>query len=329
MNQPKKVSTIEALNMAFHEAMELDPTILLLGEDVADPEEGGVNGVSKGLSTRFGDNRVKSTPIAEQAIVGAAIGAAMAGMRPVAEIMLMNFSTVAMDMIVNHAAKLRFMSGGQTQVPITIRMTTGAGLSTAGQHADYYEAWFAHTAGLKVVTYSSPAEAAGLLLSSIFDDDPVIFIEGLASYWTKGDAPTPGVRIPLGEANILREGGDATIISYGPQVPVAMKAADNLAKDGINAEVIDLRTIVPWDRERVLNSVAKTNRAVVTHEAVRSFGVGAEISSVIHEELFGQLKAPVQRVGAPSCAVPYSNILETAFVPSAAMVEAAVRKTLG
>lgn len=252
----------------------------------------------------------------------------MVGMRPIAEIMLMNFVTVAMDMITNHAAKLRFMSGGQTQLPLTIRVTTGAGFGTGGQHADYLEAWFAHTAGIKVVTYSNPAEAAGLLLSSIFDDDPVIFIESLPGYWTPGEAPEPGVRIPLGVASTVREGSDVTVVSYGPQVGIAMQAATALEQDGVSVEVIDLRTIVPWDREAVLASVAKTGRAVVTHEALKAFGVGAEISSVIHEELFSQLKAPVQRVGAPSCAVPYSNALETAFVPSALKVEQAIRKTL-
>jgi pyruvate dehydrogenase E1 component beta subunit len=324
----KKVNAIQALNMALDECLAADPGVILLGEDVADPEDGGVMGVTKGLSTKHGDARVRSTPISEQAIIGACIGAAMVGMRPVAEIMLMNFSTVAMDMIVNHAAKLRFMSGGQTQVPITIRMTTGAGFSTGGQHADYLEAWFAHTAGLKVVTYSSPAEAAGLLASCIFDDDPCIFIENLPNYFGTGDAPTPGLRIPLGVANIVRPGKDATIIAYGPQVTQAVMAAKKLAAEGVEVEVIDLRTIAPWDRTTVLNSVARTNRAVVTHEAVKPFGVGAEISSVIHEELFDQLKAPVQRVGAPFCAVPYSKPLEEAFVPGAAQIEAAVRKTL-
>jgi len=325
----KNISAIQSLNLALDHALASDPGVIILGEDVADPEDGGVMGVTKGLSTRHGDSRVRSTPISEQAIIGACIGASMVGMRPVAEIMLMNFTTVAMDMIVNHAAKLRFMSGGQTHVPITIRATTGAGFSTGGQHADYLEAWFAHTAGLKVVTYSNPADAHGLLLSCIFDDDPCIFIENLTTYFAPGVAPTPGERIPLGVAKVVREGRDATVISYGPQVNAALSAAKTLAETGIDIEVIDLRTIAPFDRESVLASVAKTRRAVVVHEAVKPFGVGAEISSVIHEELFSRLKAPVQRVGAPFCAVPYSKPLETAFVPSAARIEAAVRKTLG
>jgi pyruvate/2-oxoglutarate/acetoin dehydrogenase E1 component len=327
--EPKMMSTIQALNMALDEALAADPEVIILGEDVADPEDGGVMGVTKGLSTRYGDARVRSTPISEQAIVGACIGASMVGMRPVAEIMLMNFTTVAMDMIVNHAAKLRFMSGGQTHVPITIRMTTGAGFSTGGQHADYLEAWFAHTAGLKVVTYSNPSDAHGLLLSCIFDDDPCIFIENLTTYFGPGQAPRPGERIPLGVAKVVRDGRDATVISYGPQVTVALAAAESLAKSDVEVEVIDLRTIAPFDRQSVLTSVAKTRRAVVVHEAVKPFGVGAEISAFLHEELFSQLKAPVQRVGAPFCAVPYSKPLESAFVPSAARIEAAVRKTLG
>lgn len=328
MNKPKKVTPLQIINAALDQALASDPNVLLFGEDVADPEGGGVNGGSRGLSTKYGDMRVRSTPISEQAIIGAAIGAAMVGMRPVAEIMLMNFTTVAMDMITNHAAKLRFMSGGQTQLPMTIRVTTGAGFGTGGQHADYLEAWFAHTAGLKVVTYSNPIEAGGLLLSSIFDDDPVIFIESLPGYWTPGVAPEPGARIPLGVASIVREGADVSIISYGPQVAIALQAAEKLAAEGVGVEVIDLRTIVPWDRATVLQSVAKTGRAVVTHEAVKAFGVGAEISSVLHEELFSSLKAAVQRVGAPSCAVPYSQALESAFVPNCDRVVAAIRKTL-
>lgn len=322
------ITSMQAINQALDAALGADPEVLLFGEDVADDEGGGVVGVTQGLSSKYGDLRVRSTPISEQAIVGAAIGAAMAGMRPVAEIMLMNFTTVAMDMITNHAAKLRFMSGGQTQVPLTIRTATGAGLSTAGQHADYLEAWFAHTAGLKVVTYSNPADAYGLLLSCIFDDDPCIFIENFPGYGSKGAPPQPGERVPLGKARIARAGSDVSVVTYGPQVGVALEVAAKLEGEGVSVEVIDLRTISPWDRDGVLASVAKTSRAVVSHEAVRAFGVGAEISSVIHEELFGQLRRPVQRVGAPSCAVPYSRPLEIAFIPGAAQLEAAIRKTL-
>jgi pyruvate/2-oxoglutarate/acetoin dehydrogenase E1 component len=323
-----KVNTIQAVNMALDDAMALDPNVILLGEDIADEQEGGIVGVTKGLSAKHGKARVRSTPISEQAIIGAAIGAAMVGMRPVAEIMLMNFTTVAMDMIVNHAAKLRFMSGGQTQVPITIRTMTGAGFGTGGQHADYLEAWFAHTAGLKVVAPSSPAEAYGLMLSCIFDDDPCLFIENMPSYWNPGEAPVPGQRIPLGKARIARVGADVTVISYSRILQDCAQVAERLAKEGISVELVDLRTISPLDEATLLQSVGKTRRAVVVHEAVRPFGVGAEIAAMLHERLFGRLKAPVQRVGAPHCPVPFSKPLEQAFLPQPSAIEAAIRQAL-
>jgi acetoin:2,6-dichlorophenolindophenol oxidoreductase subunit beta len=301
----------------------------VLGEDIGDEQGGGIAGVTKGLSTKYGKSRVRATPISEQAIMGAAIGAAIVGMRPVAEIMLMNFTTVCMDMIVNHAAKLRFMSGGQTHVPLTIRTMTGAGFGTGGQHADYLEAWFAHTAGITVVAPSSPADAYGLMLSCIFNDDPCLFIENMPAYWTPGAAPERGVRIPLGKANILRSGGDVTLISYSRILNDCIAVADKLAKEKIDVELIDLRTIAPFDAETILASVAKTRRAVVVHEALTPFGVGAEIAARIHKALFGRLAAPVERVGANYCPVPFSKPLEIAFVPSQAQIEAAVRTTLG
>ncbi|WP_422059852.1 alpha-ketoacid dehydrogenase subunit beta [Sphingopyxis sp.] len=317
------ITILEGINRALADAMEADESVLILGEDVADPEDGGVLGVTKGLSTRFGDHRVRSTPIAEQAIVGAAIGVSLGGFKPVAEIMLMNFTTVAMDMIVNHAAKLRFMSGGQTNVPIVIRTMTGSGFSNGGQHSDYLEAWFAHTAGIKVVAPSNPSDAYGLLRSAIDDPDPVIFIENLPTYFTKGEAPESGHYVPIGKARIVREGTDVTIVAYARMVQEATAAAEALAKQGISAELIDLRSIAPWDREAVLASVEKTGRALVVHEAVTPFGAGAEISSVIHENLFHALKAPVQRLGGAFCPVPFSQPLEAAFAPGAAAIEAA------
>lgn len=317
MNAPVKQTLLQAVNEALHIAMEADPTVLVLGEDVADKEGGGVVGVTKGLSTKFGTDRVISTPISEQAIIGAAIGASLVGYKPVAEIMLMNFTTIAMDMITNHAAKLRYMSGGQTNVPIVIRMMTGAGGSGAGQHSDFLEAWFAHTPGIKVVAPSCPADAKGLMLSCIADPDPCMFIESMLTYWVPGEAAENNDPIPLGKARVAIAGSDVTIVSYARMALVAQEAAAQLAKDGISAEVIDLRTISPWDRETVLASVRKTGRAIVVHEAVRSFGVGAEIASTISEELFGQLKAPVRRLGAPSTPVPFSKPLETAFLVSA------------
>lgn len=326
--QTVKMTTLQAINLALDDAMALDENVLVIGEDVGDKEGGGVCGVTRGLSSKYGDSRVRSTPISEQAIVGAAIGASIVGMRPVAEIMLMNFTTVAMDMLVNHAAKLRFMSGGQTNVPITIRTMTGAGFGTGGQHADYLEAWFAHTAGIKVVTPSSPAEAYGLMLSCIFDEDPCIFIENMPTYWTPGAAPERGKRIALGKANVLREGSDVSVITYGRQVTDVMAVAEKLGQQDISIEVIDLRTISPLDKETVLASVSKTRRAVIVHEAVKSFGVGAEVSSIIHESLFDQLKAPVQRVGSVDSPVPFSKPLETAFVPGQEQIESAIQAVL-
>ena len=324
----RNISILEGINRALADAMEADESVLILGEDVADPEDGGVLGVTKGLSTRFGEHRVRSTPIAEQAIVGAAIGVSLGGYKPVAEIMLMNFTTVAMDMIVNHAAKLRFMSGGQTNVPIVIRTMTGSGFANGGQHSDYLEAWFAHTAGIKVVAPSNPSDAYGLLRSAIDDPDPVIFIENLPTYFAKGEAPESGHRVPIGKANIVREGNDVTIVAYARMVQEATAAVEALAARGVSAELIDLRSIAPWDREAVLASVQKTGRAIVVHEAVTPFGTGSEISAVIHENLFHALKAPVQRLGAAFCPVPFSRPLEAAFAPDAAAIEAAAASLL-
>jgi acetoin:2,6-dichlorophenolindophenol oxidoreductase subunit beta len=324
----RNITIIQAINEAISEAMAADPKILVLGEDVADREGGGVVGVTRGLSTKYGDERVRSTPIAEQAIIGAAIGAAVGGYKVVAEIMLMNFTTVAMDMIVNHAAKLRYMSGGQTGVPIVIRMMTGAGISSAGQHSDFLEAWFAHTPGLKLVMPSSPEDAKGLMLSAIADPDPVMFVECTRAYFTPAETPVRVAPIPLGKAKVAREGKDVTIISYSEIFLRATAAAAALEKEGISAELIDLRTISPWDRETVLASVAKTGRAVIAHEAVRQFGVGAEIAAVLQDELFGQLKAPIKRLGAPFTPVPFSGVLEQAFLVSVANIVAAVRSTL-
>ncbi|MHA3795202.1 alpha-ketoacid dehydrogenase subunit beta [Sphingomonas sp. YL-JM2C] len=326
MTEPVKMTMIDAINRALHDAMEENGKILLLGEDVADPEDGGVFGATRGLSTRFGEDRVKSTPISEQAIVGAAIGASLVGYRPVAEVMLMNFMTVAMDMLVNHAAKLRFMSGGQTSVPITVRTMTGSGLSLGGQHSDFVEAWFAHTAGMKVVIPSSANDAYGLLRSAIDDADPVIFVETLPIYWAQGEVSFE--RIPIGKARVCREGSDLTIIAYGQMVSHSLTVAAELAKQGKSVEVIDLRTVSPWDRETVLASVAKTGRALIVHEAVKEYGVGAEIASVIGEALFGRLVAPVQRLGAAYCPVPFSKPLEQAFAPNAESIGAAAAALL-
>jgi pyruvate dehydrogenase E1 component beta subunit len=328
VSEVKPITVQQALNEALDEAMAADPRVIVIGEDIADSEGGGALKVTKGLSSKYGVDRVRSTPIAEQAIVGAAVGAALGGLRPVAEIMLMNFTTVAMDQITNHAAKLRFMSGGQTAVPLVIRTMSGAGFSTGGQHADMLEAWFAHTPGLKVVLPSNPADAKGLLLSAIEDEDPVIFVESLPLYMTKGPPLPPGERVPLGKARIAREGSDVTIVTYSRCVVDALKVAEALEAEDVSVEVIDLRTIAPLDMDTVVASVAKTGRAVVVHEAVKFCGVGAEVAAQINERLFGQLKAAVERVGGYHCPVPFSKPLESEFIPHAGRIEEAVRKVL-
>ena len=325
----RKLNFIQAINEGIAEAMAADPKVLVLGEDVGDLEGGGVVGVTRGLSTKFGDDRVRSTPITEQAIMGAAIGAAMNGYRPVAEIMLMNFTTVAMDMIVNHAAKLRYMSGGQTTVPLVIRMMTGAGIASGGQHSDFLEAWFAHTPGIKVVAPSNAADAKGLMLAAIADPDPVMFIECSRAYGNACQVEDGAGPIELGKAKVVQEGTDVTIVSYSEIFVRAQAAAKELEADGISVELIDLRTISPWDRETVITSVRKTGRAVIAHEAVRQFGVGAEIAATLQEELFGELKAPIKRLGGPYSSVPFSAPLEQLFVVSAASIAEAARTTLG
>ncbi|WP_109355277.1 alpha-ketoacid dehydrogenase subunit beta [Sphingorhabdus sp. EL138] len=327
--KPAEIMFAQACNMAMNKAMADDDKVILLGEDIADEQGGGVFKVTAGLSAQYGTDRVRSTPISEQAIVGAAVGSALVGYKPVAEIMLMNFITVAMDQIVNHAAKLRFMSGGQTSVPLTIRTTTGAGTGLGGQHSDMLEAWLAHVPGLKVVAASNPADAYGLLYSSIMDPNPVIFIENTPTYFTKGPAPAPDHVVPLGKASVPREGTDISLITYGRGVGASHAVAEKLAGEGISCEVVDLRTIAPFDEETVLKSVAKTKAAVVVHEAVKNFGTGAEISSRIHEELFSELKAPVGRVGSGYAPVPFSPAIEKAWMFSEDDIEREIRKILG
>ena len=325
--EPRIIPMGLALNEAMDIAMGLDEKVFLLGEDIAEPS-GGVYKITKGLSTKYGTHRVRKTPISEAAIIGAAVGAAIAGYKPVAEIMIMDFIAVCLDQITNHAAKIRYMSGGQTTVPMVIRTSAGAGRQFGAQHSEMLEAWAVHTPGLKVVVPSNPADAKGLLISSIFDPDPVLFVEPMLMYWDPQyacDVPVGDNRIPLGKAKIVREGKDVTVISYGKQVHDAVKAADILAADGVSVEVIDLRTLVPLDEATILASVSKTKRAVVVHEAVTRCGFGAELSSRIHEELFGTLAAPVVRVGGQNTPVPYAKNLETAFVPQVADIVAAIK----
>ncbi len=298
------MSLRDALNSALDEALRTDDRVFLLGEDLADPA-GGVNGVTLGLSTTHGLDRVMNTPISEAAIVGAAIGASIEGYLPVAEIMIMDFIGIAMDQIVNHAAKLRYMSGGRTTSPITVRTAIFAGTGSGGTHSQSLEAWFMHVPGLKVVYPSTPADAKGLLLSSIFDPDPVLFIEAAMLYGVKGQVTEgDGIRIPLGKADIKRPGSDVTIITYGLAVGQSLQAAELLAEEGIDAEVLDLRTLVPLDMETVLESVGKTRRAVIVHNATTFAGPGAEIAAQINEKMFGELLEPVQRVGAQFTPIP-------------------------
>ncbi|HEX9684116.1 MAG TPA: alpha-ketoacid dehydrogenase subunit beta [Acidimicrobiales bacterium] len=318
---------VAAINQTLAAALEADEKVFLLGEDIADPS-GGVYKATMGLSTRFGTHRVRDTPISEQAIMGAAIGAAIAGYRPVAEIMIMDFLAVCMDQLANHAAKLRYMSGGQTSVPITVRCSAGGGMQFGAQHSEMLEAWLCHIPGLKVVVPSGAGDAKGLLTSCIFDDDPCVFVEQTVGYFMPSEVPAGDYRIPLGQAAVRREGDDLTIISYGRQVGDAVAVAEQLAGDGVSVEVVDLRTLVPLDTETVLTSVAKTGRAVVVHEAVTRCGFGAELSAVITENVFDQLKAPVRRVGAKNTPVPYARELEAVFAPARDDIVAAVHQTI-
>ncbi|MGE2735402.1 alpha-ketoacid dehydrogenase subunit beta [Mycolicibacterium vaccae] len=318
----------QAIGSALDDALGRDPSVFLLGEDIADPS-GGVFKVSAGLSTKYGTDRVRATPISEQAIMGAAVGAAIAGMRPVAEIMLMDFLAVCLDQVSNHAAKLRYMSGGQTGVPLTIRCAAGAGMQFGAQHSEMLEAWLTHIPGLKVVVPSNPADAKGLLTAAIFDPDPVVVVEQSLLYFTPPQPVPVGHHVvPLGSAATVRPGSDITLISYGRQVHDAVAAAGQLAEHGIDAEVIDLRSLVPLDEKTVLESVGRTRHAVVIHEAVRRNGFGAELAATITENLFDDLGAPVRRVAGADTPVPYAKVLEDAFVPGVDAIVAGARDTL-
>lgn len=321
---PKNENIISAVNRALSYALENDKDVFLMGEDIADEEGGGVLKVTHGLSSKYGADRVLSTPISEMAFTGAGVGAAIAGMKPVVEIMLMNFTAVCMDQITNHAAKIRYMSGGQTNVPMVIRTMTGSGFQTGGQHSDFLEAWFCHTPGLKVVMPSNPKDAYGLMLSAINDPDPVIYIEHSASYWNEGEAAEDGELVPIGKAKVVREGSDVTLIGYSRSMMELPIIAEKMNEQGVSCEVIDLRTVSPIDYETVLKSVEKTGRAIIVHEAVRSFGVGAEVAATIQERAFRYLKAPVMRVASKDTPVPFAKTLENEFIYSIEEIESAV-----
>lgn len=324
-----EITIAQALNRAIDEAMAENSGVFCLGEDVGAKQGGGVFKITAGLTEKYGENRIRATPISETAIVGAAVGAALAGQRPIAEIMLMNFVGVCMDQIVNHAAKLRFMSGGQTNVPLVIRTTTGVGVGFGGQHSDMLEAWFAHVAGLHVVTPSNAADAQGLMRSSIDCNDPVIFIENILCYGLKSQDPGPGYRVPLGKAAVAREGSDVSVITYGRTVLDALAVASELANEGISVEVIDLRSIAPYDEATVLASVRKTGRALTLHEAVRPFGTGAEIAANIQEKCWDSLKGPVRRIGGTFSPVPFASVLEQAWIPNKQQIVDQIKASMG
>ena len=315
----------QAVALALRDSMEADERVVLLGEDIA--AAGGSFKATRGLLEKFGAARVIDTPISEASIVSAAVGAALSGLRPVVEIMFMDFVTLAMDALVNQAAKARFMFGGQGSVPMVLRTPHGGGLSAGPQHSQCLEAWVAHVPGLKVVCPSSPQDAYSLLRASIEDQDPVVFVEHKGLYGRKGVVDS-GERVALGVARIARAGRDLTLVSYGATVDTCLQAASRLAQEGVEAEVIDLRSIQPWDRKTVLASLARTHRAVVVHEAVRDFGVGAEIAAFCAEEGFDELDAPVVRVGAPFMPVPFAKSLEAGYAIDAERVLQAARKTL-
>jgi pyruvate/2-oxoglutarate/acetoin dehydrogenase E1 component/TPP-dependent pyruvate/acetoin dehydrogenase alpha subunit len=320
---------LEAVRDAQDLALEQDKGVFLLGEDIGDPP-GGLFATSKGLQIKHGKARVRPTPIAETAIIGAGIGAALVGMRPVAEIMFNDFAGVCLDQIFNHAAKQRYMSGAATHVPMTIRMMVGGGIGGFGaQHSQSLEAWLLHTPGLKVTFPSTPYDAKGLLLSCIFDEDPCVQLESIKLLrGVRGEVPVEDYRVPLGVAKVRREGSDISVITYGWQVQESLTAAEELQKEGISLEVVDLRTLVPLDYHRVLESVKKTRRALVVHAATEFCGFGAELASTIGEELFSTLKAPVARLGADYAPIAYCREIETNQIPQAKSIAARVRQVL-
>jgi pyruvate dehydrogenase E1 component beta subunit len=320
----RKISFGEALREALQEEMRRDETVFVLGEDIA--LHGGDFGVTKGLLDEFGEKRVRDTPISETAIVGLSLGAASVGMRPVAEIMFSDFLGVCMDQILNQVSKMRYMSGGQVKTPVVIRTAFGAGISAGPQHSQSPEAFFVHIPGLQVVMPSTPYDAKGLLKTAIRNDNAVIFFEHKLLYGVKGDVPEQEYLIGFGEADIKRNGTDVTIVATGLMVKEALAAAETLEKDGLTAEVIDPRTLVPLDEKTLINSVKKTGRAVVVHEAWKRSGFGAEIAAMIMEEAMDYLDAPVKRVGGLNVPTPFSPALEKYVVPNENDIVKAVKE---
>jgi pyruvate dehydrogenase E1 component beta subunit len=316
----------DALNQALREEMHKDDRVFLMGEEVG--VYNGAYKVSKGLLEEFGEMRVVDTPITELGFAGVGVGAAMVGLRPVVEFMTWNFALLAIDQVVNAAAKMLYMSGGQFPMPMVFRGPNGAALQLSAQHSQAWESWFAHIPGLKVVTPGTPYDAKGLLKSAIRDDNPVIFLEGEMLYNTKGEVPEEEYLIPLGKAELKREGSDCSIITSGKMVLVAMQAADTLAKEGIKIDVVDLRTIRPMDVEAITTSVKKTNRAVVLEEGWEICGIGAQVVDYIQRDCFDHLDAPVIRVHQADVPMPYAKMLERAAKPDLAKTIAAVKKVM-
>ncbi len=322
----REITFVEALNEALHEEMERDEKVLVLGEDV---ELAYVFGVTKGLAPRFGKERVRDTPISELGIVGAGVGAAMAGYRPIVEIMFMDFIMLAMDPLVNQAAKLRYMLGGQISVPMVVRTPGGGGVQYGPTHSQCLEAWFMQMPGIKVAVPSDPADGKGLLKTAIRDDNPVLFVEHKMLYKLKGPVPEGEHLVPFGQAAIKREGTDITLIGVGYQMANCLRAADELAKEGISAEVIDPRTLAPLDTATMARSLRKTGRCVVVEEGHLRSGVGSEISAAIQEEAFDYLDAPIGRVAALGVPIPFEPRLEDFVLPNVGKVVEAAKKTLG
>jgi pyruvate/2-oxoglutarate/acetoin dehydrogenase E1 component len=316
----------EAVRDAMSEAMRRDEDVFIMGEDIA--EMGGSMGVTQGMLEEFGPERVRNTPISEMAIVGAGVGAAISGMRPIVEIMYQDFTTLAMEQLVSQAAKHRYMSGGQIKVPLTVRTQGGAGWSPGAQHAQQLEAWFVHVPGLKVVFPSTPADARGLLWQAIYDDNPVMFFEHRTLYGIKGDVPDQIDGIEFGKARVHREGDDVTVVATGRLVHEALGAAEEAEGDGISVEVVDPRTLLPFDEETIVESVKKTTRCVVAHEAVVRMGFGAEVTAIVQEKAFDYLDAPIERVGAKFSPIPFAPVMEEFVVPHKADVLAAIKRTL-
>lgn len=326
----------QAINEALHAEMRRDPRVVVIGEDVAggaggtgvDDAYGGVMGVTRGLVGAFGRERVIDTPITESAIMGMAAGTAVTGLRPVAELMFVDFIGVCFDQIYNQAAKFRYMFGGKAKTPLVIRAMFGAGFSAGAQHSQCLYSFFTHVPGLKVVIPSTPYDAKGLLIEAIRDDDPVIFLEHTKLYDIEGQVPDEAYTVPFGEASVLREGADVTIVALARMVHVALEAADRLAASGIHATVIDPRTTSPIDEDTILESVAETGRLVVVDEANPRCSVASEIAAFVADKGFDALKAPIRRVTAPHTPVPFAPVLEAAYIPNAERVEAAVRQLL-